>query len=296
MFEKDDQKWKPFEVKNQITITSFYSMFEACFKTSYSFPGEYHAFWECLYVLDGTICVSGNERVYTLSKGEMIFYKPLEMHKFYVKGNAPARLFIFSFSAEGEMMTFFYDRVFRLSAKQKDIMKSLLKYVRREKNKAQDKISEYLYARRGKSAYLQTAAAYVTLLFLSLIDDAKTAPESYSPDAEIFKKAVKIMNEEIFNTLSIDDLASQCSISRSGLKRIFGKYAGLGVHEYFMKLKINLAARYLKSGKSVSQTAELLGFSGASYFSYAFKRETGISPSKYNKDSSALLQNKSKEK
>lgn len=282
MPEKDDKKqWKPLEVKNQITINSFYSMFENCFKTSYSFPGEYHPFWECVYVLEGKICVSGNERVYTLSKGEIIFHKPLEMHKFYVKGSTPARLFIFSFSAEGEMLPFFYDRVFRLSPTQKDIMKSLLKYVRREKNKAHDKISEYVHARNGKPTYIQTVAAYVTLLFLSLIDDAKTASESYSPDAETFKKAVRIMNEEIYKVLSIDDIAARCSISRSGLKRVFGKYAGLGVHEYFMKLKINLAARYLKSGKSVSQTAEILGFSGASYFSYAFKREIGVPPSKY---------------
>ena len=65
------------------------------------------------------------------------------------------------------------------------------------------------------------------------------------------------------------------------LKRVFSKFAGMSVHKYFLNLKLNAALKLLQSGKTVTEVTETLNFSSQSYFSSAFKRETGKLPSEF---------------
>ena len=60
-----------------------YSLFMPSYTHEFNFAGESHNFWETLYVLDGSVCVSANEKVYNLSEGDIVFHEPLELHKFY---------------------------------------------------------------------------------------------------------------------------------------------------------------------------------------------------------------------
>jgi quercetin dioxygenase-like cupin family protein len=64
--------WFSNDVNEQIQIEKFFSLFEIHYDNGFNFLGESHNFWECLYVLDGKVCVSGDERVYNLTKGEII--------------------------------------------------------------------------------------------------------------------------------------------------------------------------------------------------------------------------------
>ena len=93
--------WRAFPINEQIHISDLYSLFQIHYDKDYEFAGETHNFWECLYVMDGEVCVSADERVYNLKSGEIIFHKPLELHKFTVTSNGGVDVLIFSFSAEG---------------------------------------------------------------------------------------------------------------------------------------------------------------------------------------------------
>lgn len=276
--------WPASNVKNQITIDKFYSFFEVHYDEGFNFPGETHNFWECVYVLDGSICVSGDERVYTLAKGEIIFHKPMELHKFYVDTKPGATLLIFSFSLEGQSANSLKNKVFALSDDQQRLVSSMLEYARSKA--AHCPIPEhtlrehqYLLPFNTIPAYSQMLSTYVYQLILSLIGDGSVAEVSTAPDALIFSRAVNYMNNRISEQPSIPEIAAFCNISEATLKRIFEKYSGISIHKYFLKLKLNVAAELLQSGVRVAQTAEKLGFSSQAYFSAAFKRETGINPS-----------------
>lgn len=278
--------WTPYKINEQINITEMYSLFTQKFENGYSFGGEVHNFWECLFVIEGSAVASGDERVYNLGKGDIIFHKPLEMHKFHIEEKKGTLLLIFSFSCEGKMSDFLKNKVFHLTEEQINILHSLIKYVNINIQKAnKNSIIEkrFISLFNTSKTMSQMISTYICQLFLSLYEDNEISTGSVSPEALVFKDAVRYMKRNICEQISVSEIAEYCNISETGLKRIFSKYSNLGVHKYFLKLKINSSIQLLKEGQSVTQVSEALGFSNQGYFSYVFKRETGSSPTEYLK-------------
>lgn len=274
--------WLAYGIKEQIRITDMYSLFEIHYDKGYAFPGETHNFWECLYVQKGEVCVSGNERVYNLSGGSIIFHKPLELHKFIVNGENGADLLIFSFTAQGPLTSFLEEKVFKLSDPQKEIVTSMLSFLHKRKQAKKDTApmaQSYLDLFHTLPTYSQMLVTYLHQLMLSLAETGSVSSVSDAPDAITFRHAISYLNSNIHRQPTVPEIARFCSISEAGLKRIFEKYAGIGIHKYLLKLKINAATELLQNGESVSDVAEKLGFHSQSYFSRAFKRETGLMPS-----------------
>ncbi len=272
-----------YQINNNIKITEICSLFEDHFKKGYSFSGETHNFWECMYVIDGTVCVSGDDRIYNLTGGEIIFHRPMEMHKFHVDDEKGVNVLIFSFFAEGELISFFEKKVFKLSDEQTDVAMSFIEYMRNrwyEDKDKDDSCQMYMKYFNTSKTYSQMVVTYITQLFLLLYDDSDSPEMLYTPETIAFKKAISIMNSHMCEGLSVEEIAAHCNVSVSSLKRIFNKYAGLSVHKYFLALKMKTAVELLKGGTSVTETAEKLGFANQSYFSAAFKREMGFSPTK----------------
>lgn len=271
--------WIAHNVTEQLIIEKFYSCFQVHYENGYDFSGETHNFWECLYVMDGSLCASGDDRVYNLTRGHIIFHKPLELHKFHVDNMDGATLLIFSFSLEGNLSHCLRDKVFMLTESQMQILDSMLLYTQTFPLGSPDIHAQMLTPFATNPTYPQMLTTYVYQLFLTLIDSGQISTVSTSPDALIFGRAVNYINDRICEQPSVSEIAEFCSVSESTLKRIFNKYAGISVHKYLMKLKIKAATVFLQSGSSVTETAEKLGFSSQAYFSLTYKRETGGYPS-----------------
>lgn len=273
--------WHSYKVREKIHITEMYSLFEAEYESGFSFAGESHDFWECVYVISGSLRVSSNRRIYEMTAGNLIFHKPLEIHKFDVTSTSTTSLLIFSFSMKSDISDFFKNKMFLLDSTQKSYINDFTDYLRRENSEINSHNKNYISLFEQSDSYSQMVVSYIYRIFLSLCERNIASVISESPDAAVFSQAVKFMNGHLEEELSVNDIACYCSVSISLLKRTFLKYSGMGVHKYFLKMKINTAASLLENGNSVSETAEMLGFSSQPYFSYVFKRETGISPSVY---------------
>ena len=277
--------WPSFKIEEQINISEMFSFFKAKYDKTYYFAGEMHPFWECVYVIEGSVCATADERMYNLSKGEVIFHKPFEMHKFHITDDAVATVIIFSFSAEGKLCQKLCDKVFTLSDEQKNIMGELLNYADSKSGNPEPDgivIDMYLKPFESDPNYSHTVVSYLYRFMLSLSESAEISQASTTRDSGIFSKAVEYMNASICKNPSVDEIARYVGVSTAGLKRIFMRYAGLGVHSFFLKLKLKSAAQMLECGVSVTEVSEKLGFSSQAYFSRAFKRETDIPPSKYS--------------
>ena len=92
---------------------------------------------------------------------------------------------------------------------------------------------------------------------------------------------VRVLETNVNQSLSIEEIAHLCSMSPVSVKQTFSRYAGLGVMNYYNRLKIQAALTMLREGASVQETASALGFSSQNYFSTVFKRIQGLSPTAY---------------
>ena len=283
--------WHPFDGKPLVQIDSFFTFFIEHFDNNYYFNGEMHDFWECIYVLKGKIRATNDTRVYHLNEGDIIFHHPMALHKLAVLNKDGADLLIFSFSMEGELKSYFKEKTFSLTSAQKYIISDMLNYIQSQSKDLElppNMIEHFRYFAPSlySPIYLQRVAYYVYQLFLSLVDFGETSTSIQTPETDIFKAAAKYMLTNMHRQPTVEEIAANCRISQSGLKRIFSKYAGMSVHKYFLNLKLNAALKLLQSGKTVTEVTETLNFSSQSYFSSAFKRETGKSPSDFKTVSS----------
>lgn len=274
--------WEVYPIREQIKIQNMYSLFEAHYDSGFEFLGESHSFWECLYVMGGEVRVSADGRIHNLSRGVLIVHKPEEFHKFVVTGQGGADVLVFSFDVEGSGACELKDKVFALSEFEKGIVESLLFYIRERMSEPGRPDRQYLYYLEpfhSIPTYSQVVAVYLQQLLLSFMERGTPCAASSFRDAVIFSRAVSYLNSNLHRQPTVAEVSRCCNISEAGMKRLFDRYAGIGVHKYLLKLKIRTAAELLRGGESVSQVAEKMGFSCQSYFSRAFKRETGASPS-----------------
>ena len=119
---------------------------------------------------------------------------------------------------------------------------------------------------------LKTRALFYTLLH-ALVQEISLPSSGEQHLLEVAKHALTT------TALSCDDIAKQCGISTSGLRRLFRESLGMTMTEYRTGKKIEEAKYLLEAtGLSLSEIAEKLNFYDVPYFCKVFKQSTGLTP------------------
>ena len=85
--------------------------------------------------------------------------------------------------------------------------------------------------------------------------------------------------------ISLESLTEQFHFSREYIGRIFRARHNIAVYEYILQLRMTHAVELLRNPKlTLPVISEYLGYSNANYFSKAFRRFYGMSPSEYRND------------
>ena len=122
------------------------------------------------------------------------------------------------------------------------------------------------------------------LYILSLIQrEATETSNSCCNDWRNIARAIQHMNRYCDQNLKLEDYAAMCHKSKYHFLRLFKSVTGTTPLEYRGRIRIEHAKEMLKnSNSSVSEIAEALGYSSLAYFSAAFKKAVGISPTEYS--------------
>lgn len=80
---------------------------------------------------------------------------------------------------------------------------------------------------------------------------------------------------------TIDRLCREMAMSRTMFYVKLKSYTGKSPQEFIRIVRLERAAVLLRSGHQVGKVAEEVGFDNTKYFSTAFKKYFGVSPSKY---------------
>ncbi len=222
--------------------------------------------WHLLYLHNGTIAVTLNSSVYVLSHENLLLISPDDFY--YIEKNSTAHYTVIQFKLNDLYDFSSTDKIFELDTSLVELVNALL----------------FDNDLKQQELMLQ--------LLLNQCSKLESSLETLTNEkVRIFSKAVSIMERYIASSVTVDELADMLRVSLSGLKRIFWKYTGIGVHEYYLMLKINKAKQLLLSRYSITRTAKVLQFSSQPYFSTTFKRVTGVSAKAFSKGTVTVTEN-----
>ncbi len=268
------------ELTKCIEITSVHSIINRRKDKNFYFNGESHPFWEMVFIADGKAGVSADERIYTLSAGEVIFHKPMEFHKIWAAENTQPLCYIISFKATGDYLY----KLNNLTAKADKQCCEMMEHIMNTAPEAFSFLRNVFVADNIINEQKSLEFKNLLELFLCRMSVSSTLLEPVKDkDAILFEKAVTFLHANIEKKLTVEDVAQSCFVSTSKIKKLFAKYAGKGLSEYFTEMKINKAMNLLLQDKSVSEVAEELGYSNQFYFCTVFKKYTKSSPSSFKR-------------
>lgn len=98
------------------------------------------------------------------------------------------------------------------------------------------------------------------------------------------KQAISLIQDSYYKDISVQDISNTIGLDRTYLYRVFKEINGITIQQYITHLRLKRACHFLTdSNLSYSEIAYYCGYSSEQYFSMAFKKHMGVTPSGYRK-------------
>ena len=102
---------------------------------------------------------------------------------------------------------------------------------------------------------------------------------------EIITKAKHYIDEHLTEELSVSNIAASLYITPNYFSRLFKRVTKEGCNEYIVRKRIEKAKSLLETtSMKTGKIAMMVGYRDTNYFSLAFKKHTGRSPTKYREE------------
>lgn len=268
-----DDTHKLYSIHRPFQIQAFHSARDSYWTPDFVFSGEVHDFWELMCVMDGTVEVTQDNRIYRLSAGEIVLHAPMKFHSIRsVEGSSP-HVLITTFSVQGYLPVRLGEGFFVLSEAEQASYGQLFCQI-------------FAFVQGTSEAHYagQECGDTLSAFLISLINHHAVREELFeTPDTVVYRNLAAIMNSELYTNITMEEIAARLPISISYMKVLFHRYAGMAPKHYYSRLRLTEAIRLMQSGLSASETADRMNFSSPNYFSYFFKKMTGQPPSVYMK-------------
>ncbi|MDP4088583.1 MAG: AraC family transcriptional regulator [Bacillota bacterium] len=235
-------------------------------------------FYNIMLLYDGKAEFTCNDTTIQASGGDLIFHKPGDRRKAQTFAESPMKSFAVDFLYTCPV---YEDGQWKL-------VNSELPF-----SHIQNIDDKYLFSRlvnlfsQLNRSFLSTkdvGRVNERLIFceiLALLFKFKEGNEYNYSNSKKVDKVINYMTENYAENITLQQLAEEFQISPSYLGNIFKKVTGKSTIEYLINIRINKAKSLLKDEFTVSETSKLVGFNDIFYFSKAFKKHEGMSPSQY---------------
>ena len=231
---------------------------------------HYHDCLEVYYMKDGACNYFIDDKSHRVEPGDVVFIPQGVIHKTNYESEYHARwLLNCSYSYLPNSVLPYINKIPHLFKRSK---------LTEECERVMLKIGEE-YSQKDSFSNDAIQGLIYELIFLLVRNSSSQSP-SYSGNV-IVEQAVKYIQDNYPNQISLSETALNLSVSPEHLSRAFKKETGFGFSEYLTLLRLQKAEYILKNepGKSVNEVAFACGFNDSNYFSYKFKKQYGVSPS-----------------
>lgn len=224
--------------------------------------------WLLFYIAKGSETFFLDKAV-TAEAGSFIIFAPGEKQHHVYSGNAIAEFFYVHFQCEAlpEGITLETSHIYSLPFHKRFV----------------DVFEEIIEETLSKRPNYEILCISNLLYLLSLIQRAETeTSNACNKSWNGIARAIQHMNRYCDQNMKLEDYASMCHMSKYHFLRVFKAVTGTTPLEYRSRIRIDHAKELLKNSNfSVSEIGEALGYSSLAYFSVAFKKATGLSPTEY---------------
>lgn len=245
-----------------------------------NFGMHVHDEYELLYLISGQAVSLIESSEYTLTPGNLVIVRPMELHKIKIVGDDPyerismhiSKQLIQYVDPDGLLLRPFDERLlgqdniytvedFSGSNPEKLFKKMCVKDDEKAKRL---NILINLYPLLGE----------IRRIFLKKRTEGFLIPES-----GITRDIIDYINSHLYEDLSLELLSRVFFISVSQLNRVFKQATSSTVWEYILLKRLTSARNLIKNGCTAMEASHICGFKDYSAFYRAYVKKFGISPS-----------------
>lgn len=258
-----------------------------------------HSGYEIVWLQNGEATYIFEEKIFHLTKGQILFFKSTDFHKVKLNKGIPYERVVTLFSEDFfcfnhpifEKFTSFLDKlpspqyVLNLQSWKEEQLQQIVDYLLFEQN------NEELWE---KESALEIYLLEFLLLLgreiqSSFVQNSHLLLNRDSRKVEMLERILKEINE-VWNTdWRLDTLAETLHLNKYYLCHFFKKEFGLTIHEYILQRRIYEAKKLLQSTSApVHQISEKSGFSSPSSFIRSFKQQVHLTPNQFRKKAQIL--------
>ena len=248
-------------------ITKYHSAFTRSWDKSFSFNGEKHDFWEIVFVKQGSVIVTEEDRIYILEENQLILHAPMEFHRIRSAPQSSPKVKIMSFETSSNLPQELKNGIFTLNEEECDDFEYSFDIAREVFNNPLKSDLDF-----------EESACRIKAFLLRIAKNKTVLTEYTSESALMYRRAASYMAENVRSNVTVKEIAESTYISQSYLKYLFKKYAGVSPKQYYNHLQIQHAKECLSNGFSINEIAKDMNFSSVNYFFFFYKKHTGATP------------------
>lgn len=241
------------------------------FRKEFKYLTMLHDDWTLYIVIDGIFCSKFNNQEEMLQKGDLYIIPPfVKIERHVIE---PITVHFIRFELDDTVQPPFEIPTGKINLDDEARLESTLKMFR--------DLSKIPY---------QDHETYLTHLLFDILFQYhyerrfKNGAQTAVITDPIVADVVKYLKQNYAKKLYMKDIAAEFGISPSGLILKFRRATGMLPMRHLISIRISYAKRLLvDTSLSLAEIAAATGFENEYYFSTAFKKEAGLSPSKYRK-------------
>ncbi|MDD3692797.1 MAG: AraC family transcriptional regulator [Oscillospiraceae bacterium] len=271
--------------KHQFKSTTLENLSLAVYNTGYQKCDSSHTWGPATrdhylihYIASGKGVFNSQNRLYSLCSGEMFLIFPGQIASYSADSTDPWEYYWVGFNGTEA------HRLVNLSGFTKETPVLKLPQI--------DEIKPLLLNIYQKSGFSPASEAEMTgnlYIFLSKLMRVQSEKRLSYDIRDYLAQALRFIQHNFADSISVSDIASFVGISRSQLYRAFIEFFNISPNEYLQKYRLNEACSLLHDGSlSISAVASSVGYADPLYFSRVFKKRKGLTPTEYRLNSLSL--------
>lgn len=269
-----DQKISIKKYNKQLSINRLHALFYqikmAPYK-SFALPGEYY---ELIIVDQGELIHTVGDEDFVARKNDCFIYQPGQTRRQRIEADGVTSFLSIIFDASG-LTHSVTNRLFQLGSFNTQLVERIIQLANTDVN-ATYSADEILLNLKAILLKIVQGEDHTT--------ENQTTSMRENYESELFQTMVSFLEDNVEEQNQVSDLVDHFSLSRSTIQSLFNKYANTTPKNYINSLRLNRSKEMIKETQmTLSQIADYLGYGSIQYFSRAFSKEFGISPSLYAK-------------